>query len=122
MKSFANNNNRYKIATVSGFKNFIGVTKSHGDFDTLRIECDDGGVMTLTPDHKIFITDDKSVKTSDLSVGMRIYSKGLFDTKITSITETKSDGVYDILHVEDVAEFIIEYNGLLRRASNCIYL
>ncbi len=115
-------NNRYKILTDTGFSNFIGIIKSSGKKEILKITIDNS-IIKLTVDHKIFIDDEINIKAGSLKIGDFVMtSEG--KKKVTKIEKFISEHVYDVLHVDKKNRFYIKSQNskLLILINNCIYL
>jgi len=121
-KHFARNNGRFKILTDSGFSDFVGVTKTASNHDTLELMIENTSI-TVTPDHEIYISPNEYVKSSTLKVGDSVYTQD-GNKIITNISKTISKSVYDILHVFNGNRFFITdgKDKLLILIRNCLYI
>lgn len=121
-KSFCPNNGRFKIKTDTGFSDFIGVTKSEGEFLTLHIFHENGSII-VTRDHEIYVSNNKTKLASELNIGDKILSSdGLLS--IINIIQLSSKSVYDVLQVEQKNRFFvcIQFSKSLILIKNCILM
>lgn len=120
MKSFVPNNKRYKILTDTGFSDFIGVTKSEGDFEMVENVLDSGESIKCTTDHKIFTDNATSVEAGSILPNTKLYK-----SQHTLIEQKgyKTRNVFDILHVEHNHRFaLVGRGGVIAHVENCVYL
>lgn len=121
-KDVVYNNNRFKILNDNGFKDFIGVTKTNEQHETLILYISEKSFIKITPEHKVFFSKTKSKEASKYNVGDHVFTnRGL--KQITKIEKSSSDAVYDVLHVHDKYHNIyIETPDGQILTSNCCYL
>lgn len=97
-----------KILTQSGYSTFAGIRQRTRK--TLKVSFETGDI-TVTPDHK-FVVNNQEITAKDLKVGDFLQgTNGL--VKVTSITNDKTQKVYDVLETEDhtyVTNDIISHN------------
>lgn len=118
MKTFAANNGRFKILTDTGFSDFIGVTKSIGNFNMVEIHTENNSIYRLTEDHGVYINEYNSVCAGTLNENDIV-----FNSTIQSINKYASDEhVYDVLHVTNNNRFYIKYNETNLLVDNCLYI
>lgn len=118
-KEFAPNNGRFQILTDTGFSDFVGVTKSIGQFDSIKIETNNTSITT-TNDHEIFMDDLSCKRMKDICVGDVLYGGDVVE-KIDSV---KLKTVYDVLHVFNNNRFMIsdENHKSSILIKNCLYI
>lgn len=103
-----------KILTEKGFRNFKGFIDQGISEDILLIEFDDSSSIKATRDHR-FLRGDEFVEAGHLTVGDTLSGK-----RITSITESEPERVYDAYEVEETHSYVT--NGVVSHNCNLIYL
>lgn len=116
-KNFAPNNGRFKILTDTGFSDFIGVTKSTGDFTVRELTLDNGASISATIDHEVFLTDCITKKVGDIAIGDYIN-----ENKVVASKYKITDAVFDILEVANNHRFLIDSLKTKILVKNCLYI
>lgn len=105
-------NNRYKVLTTDGFKDFTGIKKTSGIY--LELEFDDGKQLKCSPEHKLINKDGSRIYAKDISIGQEIDGRIL--TKKTEYNDVID--LYDLLNVGEKSTYLI--NGI--NSSNCAFV
>ena len=118
---FVPNNNRFKVLSKNGFKDFIGVKKTDKSTNMLNIYIGVNTYIKVTHDHKVFTSENEYKEAHLFNIGDYIYtSKGL--QQVISIKESSSQSTYDLLHVEDDYCFYINSQDEEILIKNCLLL
>lgn len=112
--NFVINNRKWKVRTLDGFVDFLGVAEM-GINQLYKIGFADGTNIEVTDKHIFFTTDGRDIQTRELSIGMVLLGKK--NKKVISIDKIKSEQTYDIIDTTTHTYFI---NDLL--CHNCVFL
>lgn len=109
MSEIKYNTKNLKILTDSGFRNFVGITKTHESIETIHFDFDDGSSIEVTPNHKFiseidYRNDGESfavdVHAQALDVGDKIATMDGHVT-ITNVEPGPIQSTFDIIEAGD---------------------
>jgi hypothetical protein len=112
-------NNRFKIKTPFGYKNFVGLAESsHNDY--LEIKFDSGEYVKCSKDHIFWTYNNDLIKAEDLLVGFQLKSEnGIYEiTEINHFDENTT--MFDIIEVDNKENSFYLANSL--KSHNCQFL
>lgn len=117
-KKFAKNNNRFQILTDTGFSDFIGVLKTHGEFNMIEHKLDNGDSIKTTPDHMLYDVDLNQISSGNIDDNTKLYGIDGKPVYSKGRSSYNTNEVYDILHAFKNNRHYA--NGIL--IKQCLYI
>lgn len=118
---FVPNNNRFKVLSKNGFKDFIGVKRTLKKTNMLILYIGKHIYIKVTQDHKVFISENEYKTASEFKIGDLVHTnKGVLP--VLHIKESTSESTYDLLHVEDDHCFYIKSGDSQILTHQCLYI
>jgi hypothetical protein len=108
-------NEEYEILTPSGWKNFVGISKTQNKKERIEITFDDNSSVIASPDHPFFIKNNK-ILVSQLKIGDKLDHHTSSKT-IKTINELEKEYLYDIIEVSDEEHKFLINDSLITK--NC---